>query len=44
MFVKKILAIHKYINTNAAFEAFDESYLCFSVFASAKKNVEVIKF
>ena len=44
MLVTKIRAIHKYINTNAAFEDFAESYLCFLVFASAKKNAEVIKF
>ena len=38
MLAAKILALHKYINTNAAFEAFAKAYLCFLVSASAKKN------
>ena len=49
MSVTKILEIHKYTNTNAAFDAFADAYLCFLVSASAKKNkkknnAEVIQF
>ena len=38
MSVTKILEIHKYTNTNAAFDAFADAYLCFLVSASAKKK------
>ena len=40
MSAARILAIHKYINTNAAFEAFAKAYLCFLVSASAKNKIK----
>ena len=44
LIARSFLMIQSVSFTSAAFEAFAEAYLCFSVPTSAKKNTEVIKF